>query len=227
MLQSRRSPAAKRAVTVFGGDPLRVPVRHEVSADSCPYGARMAREVQRRNRRLALLAVAGTLVVSLPHGSATGEAPPARCSCGPLEDDVAAADAVFVGAPTGVAIVTIGPAGTEQLWRFEVDQHLAGPDSDVLNVSGGGSLSNCRANFTTGDTVGIVAFWRDGHLAASTCGVVEPTALLEVTGDDGTPNWSLVAVISIVAAAGAAISLAMTKGQRRRRTDSPPSSSTP
>jgi hypothetical protein len=186
----------------------------------------MAREKRWRIRRLALLAVAGTLVVSPPNGSAVGEAPPARCSCGPLEDDVAAADAVFVGASTGVAIETTGPAGAKQLWRFEVDQYLAGPDSDVINVSGGGSLSNCRADFRTGETVGIVAFWRDGHLAASICGVVEPTALLEVRGDDGTRNWSLVAVISIVAAAGAAISLAMTKGKRRRRIDSPPSSST-
>ena len=143
-------------------------------------------------RSVRAIAVAGALLVA---GCGTGDgstsATPSagggqvdRCTCGELGEQAAAADAVFVGTPLEIALESVGPAGEEELWRFDVEEHLAGPEAEaeVINVSGGGSLSNCRARFQPGQLVGIVAFWRNGHLATSRCGVVPPEALYEATG---------------------------------------------
>jgi hypothetical protein len=162
----------------------------------------MARENGRRLSRVVMLVATATMLALAPSSHAVGllrPEQPARCTCGALDADVAAADAMFVGTPTAIALEVAGPAGSEQLWSFDVEQHLAGPQADVINVSGGGSLSNCRAEFAAGETVGIVAFWRSGHLATSLCGVVEPAALLEATDSDrSTPDRLPVTAIGVV-----------------------------
>lgn len=179
----------------------------------------MARENGRRLSRLVMLAAVATILAVAPSSHATGllsPGQPSRCTCGALDADVAAADAMFVGTPTAIALEVTGPAGSEQLWRFEVEQHLAGPRADVINVSGGGSLSNCRAEFAAGKTVGIVAFWRSGHLATSMCGVVDPTVLREATDTDrSTPDRLPAPAIGVVVILALATAGAVWRHRRR------------
>lgn len=155
--------------------------------------------------RPLVAALAALLAVLLP-ASAPAAAP--QCPNLPLPDRYDAADLAFVG-----RLVSTHAAGGEQYWRFVVQQAVRGPLGGEVDVRAATLTDREGTPLRPGVTVGVLATLDGAVVAADSCGLVDPAALLAVADE---PQGNLIKLAIGFVVLGAVVGYSLWRVRRRR-----------
>jgi hypothetical protein len=145
------------------------------------------------------------LLVPAPTSAATSDCPNLT-----VIQRLAAADVSFVG-----SIVESRPAGDERLTTFQVDKAVKGELTDQVVVVSG-PLVDAGGNAIDGDIdVGVFATLEGGTYRTDSCGLVDPSLLLEAADEPrGGAVKLLVGFVILAAVLGFALLRLRRRGQR-------------
>lgn len=142
--------------------------------------------------RAALIGLLGALLF-------TGAAQAYTCPEIPIDQRIAAAEAVFVGRSTGFTPVP-GDGIPQRLYRFEVDQEVKGDVGRTVDVRIPVKRANGGQVVTPDVAAGILMNRTGGGWFTTRCGITDPGVVLaEVDQQKGNPIRLLIGILILIA----------------------------
>ena len=139
-----------------------------------------------------LIGLLGALVL-------TGAAQAYTCPETPIDERIAAAEAVFVGRSTGFTPVQ-GDGIPQRLYRFKVDQEVKGDVGRTVDVRIPVKRANGGQVVALDVAAGILMNQVDGGWFTTRCGITDPGVVLaEVDQQKGNPIRLAIGVLILIA----------------------------
>lgn len=154
-------------------------------------------------KRLVLVAVATAIALPVPGASpATPVCPPAT-----VAERLQAADASFVG-----DVLETRPVGDQLLYTFAVDKAVKGELGSEVTVLSERLVAADGNAIAAGLDVGVFAQLDGGTYTTDSCGLVDPSLLLEAADE---PRGEAIKLVVGMVILGAVLALALVRLRRR------------